>query len=205
MPKTLGSPAFHTSPHQSSPTLPSTPSHYTCFLFLLSHRTNIPFYLPFFPTQPTVQVQTPSTALTSRTRSCPHYNTRFPLKSEYRTFLDYIAVQDCRRLQYFPSFLYPYSPIVRSILVRIATYKYHRPAPHRIIRSSRQPRPPFYLSRVQLLSFSFPVRSTPNRHHPLSTDGATRERVNPYVSTSYRYLALPRPSRVEHTHRRSHD
>ena len=87
-------------------------------------------------------------------------------------------MQDCHQLQYFPSFLYPYSHIDCSILVHIAIYKYHCLAPHRIIRSSRQPQPPFYLSCVQFLSFSFPIQSTLNQHHLLLTNDMTYEPIH---------------------------
>jgi len=83
------------------------------------------------------------------------YNALLPLKIDYRTLLDYIAVRDCRRLTYFPSFSFPLLTNTCSVLVFIASappYKYHRPTS----QHSRQPRPiTLSLSRVRLFSVSF--------------------------------------------------
>jgi len=101
-----------------------------------------------------VQRSKPNTvdALTSRPQSRPSIHRSLPpQKMNTERSLDYIAVRDCRRRRTFPSFSFSYSQLFRSVLVFISapsTYKYYRLAPHRIIRSSKHQRPPFYLSRV---------------------------------------------------------
>ena len=172
------------------------------FPFLLSHRTSTFLHLSF-----SYLADGPCTnavyALISRAQSRPSIHTRISFNLNNRSFPDYIAVRDCRRLH--SSFLFPYhySPIFVAYLSVLRTSKYHRPAPHRIIRLSRNRGPPFFLYLVCDFSLLFPVRSVPIRCRLLSTNDTIRESVRfPSSLTLTLSRPIPRPSK---SHRRSHD
>jgi len=142
------------------------------FPFLLTHRTSTLLLFPF-----PYLVDGPSTNAVyawPRARGrAPRYASRFPLKSNTERSLITSPCGNVAGYNIFHSFLYFYSPIFVAYLSVSRTYKCHRPAPHRIIRSSSHQRPPFLsLScAIALLFFSFPSdqpRSGVVRYQPFS-------------------------------------
>jgi len=92
-------PCFHTAPLPYNPRSPSS------FPFLLAVEQSTLLHIPFsyLADGPSTNAVNP---LALRARSRPSIRLSFPSNPDYRTLPDYIAVQDYRRLHYFPSFPY---------------------------------------------------------------------------------------------------
>ena len=96
-------------------------------------------------------------ALASHARSRPSIHHSFHLKLNTDQFPELHRRAGLSPATFFLSFSLSYSQIFVAYLSVSRTYKYHRPVPHRIIRSSRHQRPPFSLSCVRFyFSFLFP-------------------------------------------------